>query len=153
MLDLWSSRRIGSTRWMLSSAVTFATVVLSFLDVILFNVRQSLSLSFGFRPQVLVPDYVFLWFVYAVKTIETAAMDTAAVLVTYAPAKRSLKIWQVSQFALLSYEMLLNTICNALKLALHRVNKQKNNARYSQLMFSQWSQHTQFYSHSTRGGW
>jgi len=68
---------------------------------------------------------------YVVITVETAALDTAdevAVLVTDAAA---LKIWQVSHSAVMSYELLLNTICNALTLALHSVNKQKNNERYN----------------------
>jgi hypothetical protein len=110
MLDLWSSRRTGSARWILSSGVTFAAVVLSFLDTILFNVRRSLSASFGFRLLVLVSDDVFPWFVYAVTTMETAAMDTPntlAILVTYAPAKLPQNIWQFSHFAVLSYELLL----------------------------------------------
>jgi len=92
MLDMWSSRRTGFARWILSSGVTFAAVVLSFLDTILFNVRRSLSVSFGFRPLVLVADDVFPWLVYAVITMETAAMDTpnkVAVLVIDAPAKRA----------------------------------------------------------------
>jgi hypothetical protein len=121
------------------------------LDTILFNVQQSIPMRFGFRPLVLVADDVFLWFVCTVITMETAAMDTpnkVAVLVTYAPAIRRLKIWHVSHFAVLSYELLLYTVCNALTLALRDVNKQKNDDRYSQLMFSQCSQHTQFYSYS-----
>jgi len=60
----------------------------------------------------------------------------------------SLKIWQISHFAVLSYELLLNTICNAFTLELHSVNKQKNNERCSQLMFLQCSQHKQFYSYT-----
>jgi len=43
----------------------------------------------------------------------------------------------VSHFAVLSYKPLLNTICNALTLALHSVNKQKNNERFSELMLFQ----------------
>jgi hypothetical protein len=80
MLDLWSSRQTvlvqtWSSRWILSSAVTFAAVVVWFLDTFLFNVRQSLSLSFGFRPQFLLADGVFTWFVYAVTTLETTALE------------------------------------------------------------------------------
>jgi hypothetical protein len=49
-----------------------------------------------------------------------------AILVTDAPAKCApticpLKIWQVSHFAVLSYKLFLNTICNALTLTLHSV--------------------------------
>ena len=35
----------------------------------------------------------------------------------------SLKIWEVSHFAVFSHKLLLNTICNALKPALHSINK------------------------------
>ena len=54
MLDLWSFRRtvfveIGSSRWIMSFAVTFAAGVLWLLDAVLFNVQRSLSLRFVFR--------------------------------------------------------------------------------------------------------
>jgi hypothetical protein len=45
-------------------------------------------------------------------------------------------------FLVLSYEMLLNTIYNAMKLVLRSVNKQKKNEIYSQLMFFQRSHHS-----------
>ena len=68
----------------------------------------------------------------------TAALDTAdevafwlrMLLETRTYSLFSLKIWQVSHFVVLSYELLLTT-CNALTLALHSVNKQKNNERYN----------------------
>ena len=41
-----------------------------------FNVRQSLSLCFGFRPLFLLAADVSPWFVYAVITLETAALET-----------------------------------------------------------------------------
>jgi len=46
-------------------------------------------------------------------------------------------------------EMLFNTICNALTMALHSINNQKNSERYSELhvMFFQCSQHQQLYSY------
>lgn len=55
MLALWSSRRTVLVetvllRCELSSAVTFAAVVLCCLATILFNVRQSLSVNFSLRP-------------------------------------------------------------------------------------------------------
>jgi hypothetical protein len=58
-LDLWSSHRTvfvekGSSRWILSSAVSLAAVVLWFCDTILFNVWRSLSYSFGFQPLILI---------------------------------------------------------------------------------------------------
>ena len=100
MFDLWCSCRTVCietrwSRWMLSSAATFAAVVRWFLDTILFDVRRSLSLSFGFRTLLLLADDVFPYFVYAVITLETAALYTpneVAVLVTDAPAKRALTI-------------------------------------------------------------
>jgi hypothetical protein len=125
-----------SSRWILSSAVNFAGVHLWFRDTILFNVWWSLSLSFCFQPLFLLGDDVI--------TLETAALDTPnkeAILVTDAPAKCApticpLKIWEVYHFAVLSYKLLLNTICNALTLALHSTSKQKNNKRYNQCYFS-----------------
>ena len=52
----------------------------------------------------------------------------------------------MSHLAVFSYELLLNTICNALTMALRIVNKQKTNERYSQMMSLQCGQHKQFYS-------
>ena len=57
-----------ASRWILISAVTFATVLLWFIDTILFNVRQSILLSFGFRPLFLLADDVLPWFVYVIIT-------------------------------------------------------------------------------------
>lgn len=54
---------------------------------------------------------------------------------------------KISRFAVLSYESLLNKICNSLILVQHSVNKQKNNKRFSQIMFFQCSQNKQFYSY------
>ena len=65
----------GSSRWIMSSALTFAAVILWFLDTILFNIQQSLSPSFGFQPLFLLADDALPWFVYAVKTLEPAALD------------------------------------------------------------------------------
>ena len=56
----------------------------------------------------------------------------------------------ISHLAVLSYELLLNKICNALALALHSVNKQKNNERFSQLMLFQCSQNKKFYSYMVK---
>ena len=95
-VDLWSSCRLflGSRVFGkdMGSAVTFAVTVLWFLDTILFNVQRSVSLSFGFRPLFLLADDVFPWFVYAIITFGTAALETpnnVAVLVTDAPSKRA----------------------------------------------------------------
>jgi len=71
MLDLWSPRMtvfVGteSSRWILSSAVTFAAAVLWFSDTVLFNVWRSLSHSFGFRPLFLLADDVRQWSVYVI---------------------------------------------------------------------------------------
>ena len=76
----------------MSSAVTFAAVVLCCLTTILFNVRRSLSVNFGFRPLFLFADDVLLCFVYAVITVDTVARETlnsSAVFVTDAPANRA----------------------------------------------------------------
>ena len=65
MLDLWSSCQTvfveQSSRWMSSSAVTFAAVLLWFIDTILFSVRWSLSLNFGFWSLFLLADDVLPW--------------------------------------------------------------------------------------------
>ena len=65
----------GCSRRILSSAVTFAAAVLWFSNKILFNIRWSFSLSFGFRPPT-SQLIVFPWFVYIVTTFATAALDT-----------------------------------------------------------------------------
>jgi hypothetical protein len=72
--------------------------------------------------------------------------NKVAVLVTDATAEcatpvRVLYEHLKTYFAALSYELLLNTICNALTLALHSINKEKNNEGCSQLMLFQCSQH------------
>ena len=100
----------GSSRWFLSSAVNFAAVVILFLGTILFNVWWSLSLSFDIQPLILLADDVFPWFVYAVITLETAALlDTpnkVANLVTDSPAKRAPTIcppWKSDKSPILQY--------------------------------------------------
>jgi len=84
-----SDQRFLSSRWILSSAFTFAAVLLWFIDKILFNIWWSLSLSFGFRLLFLLVDYVLPWLVYVI-ILDNAALDTpnnVVVLVTDAPAK------------------------------------------------------------------
>ena len=114
MLDLWSSHQTvlvqtGSSRWILSSTVTFAAVVVWFLDTFLFNVWQSLSLSFGFQPPFLLADGVFPWFVYVLITLEITALDTpdkVAVLVTDTPAKCAptvCPLWKSDKSLILQY--------------------------------------------------
>ena len=86
---------------------------------------------------------------YVVTTLVTAALGTpntnkVAVLVTDAPpqhAQSSALFANLTNlpFAVLSYKLSLNTICNALAVALHSINKQKNDERYSQLTFFQCS--------------
>jgi len=79
----------------MSSAVTRDAVVLRFVDTIPFNVPRSLSLSFGIQPLFLLADDVFPWLMYAIITLETAALDTpnkVAVLAKHAPTMSSLKI-------------------------------------------------------------
>ena len=63
MLDLWNSHwtvlvETGPSKWILSSAVTFDALLEWFLDSILFIVRQSVSLGFGFLPLFLLDDDV-----------------------------------------------------------------------------------------------
>jgi len=142
MLDLWNSCQTvfveRSSRWILSSAVTFAEVLLWYIDTILFNVWWSLSLSSGFWPLFLLADDVRQWFVYVI-TLESAALDTlnkVAVLVTDVPAKCAPIICLLGNlrslpFCSTSHKLLLNTICNALTLALHSTNKERNNTRYN----------------------
>jgi hypothetical protein len=81
MLDLWNSHQTvfvetQSSRWIFSSAVTCAAVVLLFFKTILPNVRWSLSVNVDFHPLFLIADVVFLWFVNANFTLETVALDT-----------------------------------------------------------------------------
>jgi hypothetical protein len=60
--------------------------------VIFRHIPLQCTLSFGFRPLFFLPDDVFKWSVYAVITLETAALYTpnkVAVLVTDVPAKRT----------------------------------------------------------------
>jgi len=144
IFDLWSSRstvfmETESSWWILSSAVNLAAAVLWFLDTIVFSVRQSLSLSFGFRRLFLLADDVSPWSVYAVITLETAALETSknlAVSIRDASAKRAptnRPLWKSDKSPIL----FLNTICNALTLAIHNVNKQKSNDRYFSLQPTQ----------------
>ena len=106
MLDLWSSRRTvfvetGSSRWIFSSTVTSAAVLLWFLDTVLFKGWGFLSLRFGFQSLFLLADDVFPWFVYAIITLETTAMDTSnkvAVPVTDAPGKHTPTICSLWKF-------------------------------------------------------
>ena len=80
MLDLWSSCKtfcgngLQDEYYVLD--ITFATVLPWFINTILFNVQRSLSLSFGLLPLFLLAEDVFPWFVYAILTLETAALDT-----------------------------------------------------------------------------
>ena len=124
-----------------------------FLDTALFDVRQFLSLSFSATiplrwwrlPMIYVcrqPRQLLLW-IHLTKWpfwLHTLQLHWHQQTVL----SENLTI---SHFALLSHEPSVNTICNALTLALHSVNKQKNNERFSQLMFFQCSQNKQFYSY------
>jgi hypothetical protein len=87
----------GSSRWIFSSVVTCAAVVLWFLKT-LFSVRQYLLFFFTvvslyviveFHPLFLFAGVVFPWFVYADITLQTVALDTpnnVAVFIPDAPA-------------------------------------------------------------------
>ena len=93
---------------------------------------------------------------YDVITIDAVSLDILnklADLITIAPAKRAPIICPYSKsdvlnFAALSFEMLLNKICNALILVLYSIIEEKNNERHSQLMFFQCDQHKHFYSYT-----
>ena len=67
MLVLWSYCHPvfveTASRWIIISAVTFVVVLVWFIDTILYNVRQSISLSLGFWPLFLLGDDVLPWFV------------------------------------------------------------------------------------------
>jgi len=119
-VETWSSR------WLLSSAITFASVVLWFSDTILLN-GDSFHLIW-FSATVPLSWYVFPWFVCAVITLETAALNTpnkVAVVFTDAPAKRAPTVCprrKSDKPPILQY---FHTSCSLI-LALHSVNKQKN---------------------------
>ena len=113
MLDLWTSpptvcAEKVSSRWILSSAVTFAATVQWFLDTILFSVWRSLSLPFGIWPLFLLAD-VLPWFVYAVITLETASLDTpnnVPVFFRDAPVKQATSVcplWKSDKSRILQY--------------------------------------------------
>jgi hypothetical protein len=131
MLDLWSSRRTvfvetGSSKWVFSSDVTCAVVILWFFETILLSVRRSLSANFDLRLLFLFSDDVFPWFVYADITLDTVTLNTpnnVAVFVTDAPAKRG----QVSYFPILSHGLSVNKITNVKSRELQSVNNRKKN--------------------------
>ena len=58
MLDLWSARWTGSSKLILSSAVTCAAVLLWFLETIPLQCMVIHALSFGFWPLFLIADDV-----------------------------------------------------------------------------------------------
>jgi len=114
ILDLCSSCQTvfvetGCSRWILSSAVPCAAVVVWFIGTIHFNARRYLSLSFGFRQLFLLADDVFPWYVFAVITSETDGLDihnNVAVLVRDAAAKRSPTVcllWKFDKSPVLQY--------------------------------------------------
>ena len=98
-----------------------------------------ISLSFGFLPLFLLADDVFPWFFYAILTLETDAQDTpnrvaVSLQIRQLNAHQQSVLFEtltVFHLAVLSYKLLLNTICNVLILALHSTNIQKNTKRYN----------------------
>ena len=127
-LLLWKQ----SSRWILSSG---GHLCCSTSMIYKHNPLQCTALIFGFLPLFLLADDVFPWFVHATLTLETAALDTTN-QVTVSLRIHQQNVHQQSvlfetltffHLAVLSYKLLLNTICNALKLALHSTNIQKNN--------------------------
>ena len=137
MLDLWSSCQTVFVEMVFKMNKKFCChLCCSTSTIYTHNPRWFLSLSFGFWPLFLLADDVLPWFVYVVITLETAALDIhnkVAILVTVAPAQHATTMSSSkilgSHFAVLSHELLLNTICNALTLAPHSTNKQKNKER------------------------
>jgi hypothetical protein len=105
MLHLWSSRRTafvetGSLRWIFSSAVTCAAVILWFFETILLNERLSFPVNADFHSLFLFADAVFPWFVYADITLKTVALGTpnnVAVFVTDAPGRSAATICPFSK--------------------------------------------------------
>jgi len=154
MLDLWSSCRTVSVETVFKTNIEFCCHLCCSNSVVFRyspSCRPSLSLSYGFRLLLLLNGDVFPWFVYVVITWETAVLyvpNKVAVLVSDATAKCAIPVYirfefLKTYFGALSYELLLNTICNALTLALHSINKEKNKEGCSQLMLFQCSQHKQ----------
>jgi hypothetical protein len=132
MMDLWSSHWtafVGMVCKMNNKFCCYPRCSSSM--IIRHNPLQCTAIPFtyGFCPLFLSADAIFPWFVYAIITLETAALDSpnkVTVLVTdswakHPPTLSSLKIWKVSHIAVHSYELLQNTICHASSLALHSV--------------------------------
>jgi hypothetical protein len=143
----------ATSRWIMSSAVSFAAVVLWFLDTILFNVRLSLSLNICFQPLFRLADDIFPWFVYVVITLETAALDT--------PWPFWLQMLQLNahQWSVLFENLKSLPFCSTSirTVAEHNLKfidtgtTQRKHTKESwkilSLMFFQCSQHKQFYSY------
>jgi hypothetical protein len=71
-----------------------------FFEIIVLNVRRSLSVDADFRPLFPFTDVVFPYFVYADINLETIAFDTLSnvtVVVQHAPAKRAPTICPLSK--------------------------------------------------------
>jgi hypothetical protein len=156
MLDLWNSCwtvfvETRFSRWIFSSAVTYAAVVVWLFETTLLNVLRSLSVIVDFRPLFLFTNVVFPWFIYADITLETVALDThnnVSVVITDASTKHTLTICPLSKsdkspiFQFFHADC-HNTITNALTRALQRINKRKKNIQCCQLKFFQCCQHKQ----------
>ena len=134
MLDLWSSRRTVLVEMVFQINIEFCCHLYCSSSLIFgrstLQCTVALSLSFGFRPLFFSADDVFSLFVYVVIIFGTAALDTpneVAVLLQMLKLNglSSLKIWQVSDFAVLSFVLLINTICYTLTLVLHILSKQR----------------------------
>jgi hypothetical protein len=91
----------GSSRWIFSSTLTCAAVIMWFFETVLLNLRRSLSVNNDFRPLFLFAVADFPWFVYADITLETAALDApnnVTVFITDVPAKCAPTIYALSKW-------------------------------------------------------
>jgi hypothetical protein len=102
MLDLWSSHwtvsvEAGASRWIFSSAVTCAVVVLWFSkqSSSVYD-GWSLCVSVDFHLLFLFADVVFQWFIYADITV-TLDTPNLAIFVTDTPVKHAPTICPVSK--------------------------------------------------------
>jgi hypothetical protein len=105
MLGLWSFRYTVFVekvllKWALSSAITYAAIILCCLATILFNIHRPLSVNFEFHSLFLLADDGLSCFVYTVITLDAAAhvsLNSSAVFVTDAFANGAPTICSLSK--------------------------------------------------------
>ena len=155
MVDLSSSRRnvffCGNSVSMMNSVFCCQLCCsLWILDTILFNVRRSVSFNFCFQPLFFLADDAFLWFVYVVINLETAALDTTwpfwlQILQLNAHQRSVLfeNLWSLP-----FYSTSTRTVTeHNLKFIDTGTTQRKHTWKILSLMFFQCSQHKQFYSY------